>query len=245
MNDAEKKKFYEEKTREEDRRLFFVALTRAKSTLHLSTHASQENKLCIASSFLSELGDLEEIHWEDHDALIAELASKELLQESKLIHYDDLEIEYIEDFFRNYKLSASDLNTFLENPKDFLYRTIFRYPFIDNENTIFGTMYHRTLELFYKQILETGKIQDFPYLEFVYLRQMEKELLTSEEFERLKRRGLDALKGYYDTYSGSFQAPLKTEYRFSHKNIFFEDIPLTGIIDKLDLLSEEFHTNST
>jgi hypothetical protein len=49
-------------------------------------------------------------------------------------------------------------------------------------------MYHRTLELFYKKIQETGEVQEFEYLEYVYLRQLEKEYLTQEEFERLKMR---------------------------------------------------------
>ena len=111
-----------------------------------------------------------------------------LLQESKLVSYTALELEYIEDFFKNYRLSPSDLNTFLENPKDFLYRTILRYPFLDNENSIFGTMYHRTLELFYKQILDSGVVQNYSYLEYVFLRQIEKELLTREEYERLRKR---------------------------------------------------------
>jgi hypothetical protein len=49
-------------------------------------------------------------------------------------------------------------------------------------------MYHRTLELFYKKILETGDVQEYQYMEFVYLRQLEKEYLSSEERMRLKKR---------------------------------------------------------
>ncbi len=46
-------------------------------------------------------------------------------------------------------------------------------------------------------------------------------------------------------YDGTFVAPLKTEYRFSRRNIFFDEIPLTGIIDKIELLSEDFSENTT
>ena len=40
MSDAEKKKYEKDRQEQEDRRLFFVALTRAKYGLHLSFPAS-------------------------------------------------------------------------------------------------------------------------------------------------------------------------------------------------------------
>ena len=90
---------------------------------------------------------------------IASQMQEEILDVSKLVSYDDNEIEYIQEFMKNYKLSASDLNCFLLDPKEFLQRTVYRYPFEDNENSIFGTMYHRTLELFYKKIQEAEKFK--------------------------------------------------------------------------------------
>ena len=51
------------------------------------------------------------------------------------------------------------------------------------------------------------------------------------------------MKWYYENYNGTFTAPLKTEYRFSRRNIFFEWIPITWIIDKIELLSEDFSEN--
>jgi hypothetical protein len=119
---------------------------------------------------------------------------EEILSLSQLVSYGDDEIEYIKEFMKNYKLSASDLNCFLLNPKEFLDRTVYRYPFEDNENSIFGTMYHRTLELFYKKIQESGEVQEYGYMEYVYLKQLEKEYLSSEERTRLKKRGIESLK---------------------------------------------------
>lgn len=81
-------------------------------------------------------------------------------------------------------------------------------------------------------------------MEYVYLRQLEREYLSHEERVRLKRRGIESLKGYYEHYKSEFRAPLKTEYKFSRRNIFFENIPLTGIIDKIELLSEEYSASS-
>lgn len=243
MSDAEKKKYESERQMQEDRRLFFVALTRAKYTLHLSFPSSIDGKIKIISPFLSEISTLERVSYEVSPERLSEKLKADILDESRFIEYSQSEIEYIRWFFENYRLSASDLNTFLVNPRDFLYRTLLRYPFEENENSIFGTMYHRTLELFYKKIQETGQVQDAWYMKFVFERQLEKEFLTDEQRVRLRKRGLEALEWYYQNYEGTFVAPLKTEYRFSRRNIFFETIPLTGVIDKIELMSEDFSEN--
>lgn len=243
LSDAEKKKHEKERQMQEDRRLFFVALTRAKQWLHLSFPASIDGKPKIISPFLTELGNTEHIPSHNTGVELGADMLREMLQESKLIHTGTKELEYIENFLKNYKLSASDLNTFLVSPKDFLYRTVYRYPFESNENAVFGTMYHRTLELFYKKILESWEIQDIDYMLYVYECQLEREYLRPEEYKRLKKRWEEALRWYYECYRWSFKAPLKTEYRFSRKNIFFGDIPLTGIIDKIELLDENYSEN--
>ncbi len=243
LSEVEKKSKDKHMQTQEDRRLFFVALTRAKKRLFLSFPASLLGKTKIMSPFLTELGDISYVESQNTESFINADMFREILQESKLISHDEDELLYIKNFFKNYRLSPSDLNTFLVNPQDFLYGTVFRYPFEENENSLFGTMYHRTLELFYKKILETGKVQDKESLEAIFLRQLKKEYLTHEERERLKKRGIESLRWYYDFYRGSFQAPLKTEYRFSRKKIFFWDIPITWIIDKIELLSDEYAQN--
>lgn len=243
MSDAERKKYEKDRQTQEDRRLFFVWLTRAKFSLNLSFPASILWKPKIISPFVTELWDIEyKESWAKKDDIMGDM-KREMLQESQFISYSDRELEYIVDFMRNYRLSASDLNCFLVDPGEFLRRSVYKYPFEENENSIFGTMVHRTLELFYKKILETGEVQDFDYIEYVYLRQLEREYLSSEERVRLKKRGLESLRWYYDTYNGTFVAPLKTEYKFSRRNIFFDGIPITGIIDKIELLSEDFSEN--
>ncbi len=245
MSDAELKTYAKERQMQEDRRLFFVALTRAKIALHLSFASSMNGSVKLISPFLWELWKLESVQYSATQSHQSNEMISEMLQESSLIQHENEEIEFIEHFFQNYRLSVSDLNTFLVSPQDFLYRSIFKYPFEENENSIFGTMYHRTLELFYKRIQETWEVQEYEYLEYVFMRQLDKEYLTHEEYTRLKKRWLESLKWYYDTYRGSFVAPLKTEYKFSRKNIFFENIPLTGIIDKIELLSEDFIQSHT
>jgi ATP-dependent exoDNAse (exonuclease V) beta subunit len=55
MSDAERKKYEKDRQAQEDRRLFFVALTRAKYSLHLSFPTSILGKPKIISPFVTEL----------------------------------------------------------------------------------------------------------------------------------------------------------------------------------------------
>lgn len=55
MSDAEFKKYKDDHQLQEDRRLFFVALTRAKLSLNLSFPQSRDEKATIISPFVSEI----------------------------------------------------------------------------------------------------------------------------------------------------------------------------------------------
>jgi hypothetical protein len=74
------------------------------------------------------------------DSISSKLIIKEVVKNSlknSLIKYSELELEYIKNFLETYKLSPSDLNTFLEAPLKFLHFVVFKYPFEDNKYTIF------------------------------------------------------------------------------------------------------------
>ncbi|MFA5917251.1 MAG: ATP-dependent DNA helicase [Candidatus Gracilibacteria bacterium] len=226
-----------EKQLEDDRRLFFVALTRAENNLFLSFSRSKEGKINIMSQFIEELGDtINFIEQENsNEALLVDSVKNMLLgNHSNLIKYSDLELKYIEEFLKNYKLSPSDLNKFLEDPSVFLKEAIFKYPFVDNEATIFGKVYHRSLELFFIKSKKDGSLPKSDYLTATFSLLLKQEILTPEELDRLEERGIKGLTGYYETYKNNFREFLDLEYNFRGKNIVFEGIPITGKIDKIE-----------
>lgn len=224
----------EEKQKEEDRRLFFVALTRAKNKLFLSAPMMIDGKIKILSEFVEEVRPY--VAFEQNDIPtpqeLKQVVKNTLLTEKLFSHSED-EFTYIQEFFKEYRLSASDLNVFLENPKSFLHRVIYKYPFEDNEATIFWTVYHEALEYFYKEYKKTGVwwTKEFLLDKFSYL--LKREMLTPLEFERLEKKWKEWLSGYYDNYLHNFQEPFFVEYSFRGKNVFFEWVPLTWKIDKV------------
>ncbi len=228
---------------EEDRRLFFVAVTRAKENLFLSYPAWIWTKPLIQSIFI------EEIEWEifilppfnkekseNIKVTIPEIIKNDI--KNDLIEYNSLEFDYIIKFLETYKLSPSDLNTFLEEPMDFLNRAVFKYPFVDNQYTIFGKVYHRTLELFYLKYKAEWILPEKTYLTTTFSAILNKEVLTPEEHEKLTKKGIAWLDGYYDLYNSKANEIVELEYSFRRKNLSFNWIPLTGTIDKIEKIQK-------
>jgi DNA helicase II / ATP-dependent DNA helicase PcrA len=261
---------------EEDRRLFFVAITRAKNELYLSFPAWIWQKPLLQSMFVEEIKDCVEVveylplpnplafsgegeeqrggnksplSWKERG--LGGEVSKSIINELKndIIVYSDLEFDYIEEFLKTYKLSASDLNTFLENPKDFLNKVVFKYPFEDNKFTIFWKVYHRTLELFYLKFKNENLLPEKSYLTSKFSVLLKKEILTPEEKKELEEKWIKWLEWYFDGYLSKSKQALELEYSFRYKNIIFDFIPVTWTIDKIEKIdykqwfSEEKNTS--
>ncbi len=219
---------------EEDRRLFFVAVTRARENLFLSFPAWIWTKPLLQSVFIEEIAwNYEEMtKYIKTQVSIPEIIKNDIKNE--LIEYTDREFDYIKTFLETYKLSPSDLNTFLEEPMEFLNKAVFKYPFIDNQFTIFGKVYHRALELFYLKYKAESKLPEKSYLTSTFKLLLTKEILLPEEYEKLLEKGITGLEGYYDLHASKKEEPLVLEYSFRRKNLTFEWIPLTGTIDKIE-----------
>ena len=146
---------------------------------------------------------------------------------------------YIRDFLSTYKLSPTDLNKFLEDPRQFLRDAIFRYPFEENEFTIFGKTYHKALELFYAQYKSFGEVPDVSWLKDIFRTLLNREILSPETREKLLEKGIAGLGGWYDLQKGNFHVPIELELNFYPRNILLNGIPLTGKIDKVEALEAE------
>ncbi|MCH2188608.1 ATP-dependent helicase [Candidatus Gracilibacteria bacterium] len=232
MDEKDIKAHSKEMNLQEDRRLFFVACTRAAQSLTFTRPAGKDHKPYIDSPFLVETGiESESIDSVGSDNILAE----QLIGSMKTDHItaiQDEEIEYIAEFFDNYKLSATDLNTFLEDPLVFLKNAVFKYPFVDNEYTIFGKIYHRVLELATIK-KQKGESLGADYMIASFELLLDKQVLSAEEKKRLLEKGREGLKGYYEIFQSNTRIPLQTEYNFRGKNITFEGIPLTGKVDAI------------
>ena len=236
LDEKEQKRVEKELQLQEERRLFFVAITRAKQSLTLTRAAGKDNKPYIDWPFVLEMWIESDIIQELDKQFILQVVKNELL-ETKLVATTDEELEYISDFLVNYKLSPTDLNTFLEDPLQFLQWVVFKYPFEWNEFTIFWNVYHKVLEVAtcYKmqwELLSLEKIiQMFQEL-------LNKQIITQEEKIRLEKKWIEWLTGYYEIFKNNTRRSLQVEYNFKPRNIVFEWVPITGKVDKIEKITE-------
>ncbi len=222
--------------KEEERRLFFVALTRAKKWLFL-TFPSFKEKLLIASNFAIETcQELKPKEIEISEDELKQYLTNQL-QTKKLIKTTTEEIEFIKTFLQTYKLSPTDLNTFIEDPKNFLISVIYKYPFLSNESLIFWTVYHKVLEIAYTKKAKWD-LMTLKDMQDIFVESLKKYDLTQDELQRLLKKWIDGLLWYYDIFVKNNRELLGCEVNFRFKDIEFDWVPLTWKIDKIEIIWE-------
>jgi len=212
---------------EEDRRLFYVALTRAKKQIYLSYSQYKESgKSQNASVFISEIDSqlVENIKFNDKAA-----ALKTYYQFTDISHdlKPDLS-EYLKDYLANhYKFNVSHLNSYLRCPLCFYYKTILRIPQNKEKFSSFGTAIHQALSVFYQKKSKDEIMASFE-------QSLKNERLPKADYLWCLENGQKLLTEYYDQYLDSVKDNNISEYNFATENIVYKDIPLTGKIDLIE-----------
>lgn len=227
---------------EDERRLFYVAMTRAKKQVTLSySNKNEQDRDQVPSLFLQEIPEqltskvLTNLETEAQNHL--EL----LFQTPPAQDYSQAEKDYVKSLLQDYKLSVTHLNNYLKCPKLFFYRNILRVPSAKNKHMAFGTAIHEALKDFSLEHKHTGlPSQDFLVQRFE--RHLKREVLSQQEFRGSLDLGTQELQDYYNHYQNSFQANTLPEYDFKSHGVNLNGIPLTGKLDKIEILNEEQKT---
>ena len=226
---------------EELRRLFYVALTRAKKHLYLSfPNYTNEGKPLEPTMFLAEIQQVHDLPKEKVTIDQETITSFSALPFEKLFapevqHLDD---DLVDRIVNNFSMSASSLNSYLKCPLGFYYQNIVRIPSPRNEAAEFGSAVHHALEqLFRKMKVNARGQEEFPPLDdflndFSRYMQRHRESFTKEQFNRRMEYGLDILANYYNTYVTKWNKVVVIEAMI--KNVMLDGIPMKGKIDKIE-----------
>ncbi|MCA9386117.1 ATP-dependent helicase, partial [Candidatus Dojkabacteria bacterium] len=230
---------------EEERRLFFVGLTRAKKELILTYAEEYKDNLsyrkALPSQFITELNEknYSKIPTQDiennHDEILR--LQTEYVEPMVFSHSEE---EYLQNLLKSFKLSASALNTYLEDPQKFLYRYLIKLPEVKSKHLALGSAIHSSLEYFYRS-LQTEEKKDLPYLKKVFSVALEKEFAGYPDFEATQEEGIKLLTNWYNEQE-NFKIPIALEYSFYGHNVYLEDIPLVGLIDKIEWIDKDSKT---
>ena len=225
----------------DERRLFYVALTRAKQEVYLSgaTTYTHSAKMIFPAMFLSDLPKehLKEIKTEKYEKNASQILADLLTPAAPIIH--DGEEEYLRELIANFKLSPTALNTYLQCHYKFKLDNLYRIPRAKAPAMCFGTAVHVALENLYRKLAKTGKLETKKEFISDFEAALKREVLSESELKDRLVHGQKTLSAYYDHYRNEFKPPLFTEKNFGlslASQVLLDDIPLSGKVDRIDSL---------
>jgi DNA helicase-2/ATP-dependent DNA helicase PcrA len=219
---------------EDERRLTYVALTRAKKNCFISSHQFNENGKEQSRSFhideIDELPHVDMTLWEQEST--GGIVDFFGASQQKLPSLIDK--EFLKERFFDSKLSVSALNNYLESPLLYFFRNLVLLPEAKRTSLEFGSFLHKVLELFFKESLQQGSVQDLPKL----LEILEEQASLNVVYEEFKDHGMKVLTAYWEYYGGNFELPLQNELRINAMEYETRDgyqLNLSGAVDKITI----------
>lgn len=229
---------------DEQLRLLFVAMTRARRQLTISSHQlSPTGKPLLPLEYIidddtiaveslpeptiPELEDQLETAW--HSALTSTTGTD---QRQTLL-------DTLSDKLARYRLSATDLNRFIDipdgGPQGFLMQSLLKFPSARTAPLVFGTAMHATLQRSHTHLTVHGHAKPLEDVLGDFETILRGESLSDRDFEFYLQKGLDDLKVFYDQRISSFTPAQMTEFDFYSDNIIIGEARLTGKLDLIDI----------
>ncbi|OGH93296.1 MAG: hypothetical protein A2563_01675 [Candidatus Magasanikbacteria bacterium RIFOXYD1_FULL_40_23] len=223
-------------------RIFFVALTRAKRHLYVTSYIKEENgKDSLQIPFL------EPSIFADFDHKIDAAHQKmELLHTIKTLEKNILpkvgpiatdERPILQPLLDNYIMSVTHLNNFLDvekgGPHHFFEQNFLRFPQAKSAHTSYGTAMHETMQGIYNYIKSTGKKPSLSKAQEIFKEKLVQQAMSEQDFKNYLEEGNSAWKVYIEKVSDRFDPSHWIETDFRTQSVMIENVQITGKIDKI------------
>lgn len=229
---------------EEQRRLFYVALTRAEQSLTVSYYQYDNNeKEQEPSLFIAELLEGSGLKVEK-PAVDEELRFKySLLQfNNQAPEIEKAEEDFIAPLVEKFQMNVTALNNYLECPLNFYYNSLLHIPSSKSEAAVFGSAVHHALDQLFKKMQDnkskTGKAEFPPiaslFEDFSNFLKWNRQCFTDESFAKKLEYGQEILTRYYEKYAPFWNRAAQPEYVIPATVV--NGIPLKGMLDKVEML---------
>ncbi|HET6747375.1 MAG TPA: ATP-dependent DNA helicase [Candidatus Saccharimonadales bacterium] len=226
-------------TYDERLRLFFVAMTRAKTHLTLSySLANDLGKDTLAAKFLTGIA---------LEPTTATLLSsmRDTTTQAEIAWYQPVISpvtstlkEALMPLLERYKLSATHVNAFLDithgGPGGFLVNNLLRFPQGKSPSASYGSAIHTALQRAHSHLAATGKQRPHEDILHDYEESLRSAHLTEHDFQAYLQKGSMALSTYLNAKYDTFIPSQKAELNFAGQSVFIGDAHLTGSLDLVD-----------
>lgn len=218
---------------DDERRLFYVGMTRAKKSLEFSyCRTDQRERTVLPAQFIVEMGlvKITEFQLSKSDQKKLLIQNIESLSKES---YTRGELEFIRTKINEQPFSFSHMKMYQTCPKQYLLRSVLGLPESSNYSQIYGTAIHKAMENFFKKYQQT---KEKPSVEFL-VHQFENAIIDKLD-RTLQQQGVEkggnTLRQYYEAKSALWQLPVGVEYNFFSHHVDLDGIWLTGKFDRID-----------
>lgn len=227
-------------TSDERIRLLYVALTRAKSQLLMSSHArdgSARESLPVAYIMVPRLNQTEAAQPTNIERLSTEIID----WRTPLLNIPQMTMQdVLKPSLDRYRLSATHLNNFLDvsrgGPQLFLLQNLLRFPQAMSPSAAYGSAIHLTLQRAHQHLSATSKRRPIEDVLGDFERELRRHQLSAENTEHFLRRGTDALNVFLGARYDSFDPEQIVERSFGADAVAIEETAvITGAIDLIEV----------
>lgn len=226
---------------EESRRLFYVAMTRARRGLVISWSQRDNNDRPLEQSrFVAELVSGTALPVEDvalSDEALISFGLSALSPDVCSMPQGLVDTDFVDRLLEKYSLSVTHLNSYLRCPLAFYFNTVLRVPAPMNAAMAFGSAVHHALEQLFRKMLADPErrfpsavalLEDFRW----YMRRHE-DGFTPSEYTRRMAYGESILPMFHGRHLAEWHKDVLVEKPY--RAIMVDDLPLNGKMDRIEL----------
>lgn len=243
-------------TEDDQLRLFYVALTRAKRNLYLTSYTSRDDgkesaRLRFLTTDTTEmtgsdqklendiLRKLYDPEKGDEETFASSYTPEthELLTASWTKYYMPPflgeEESLLKSLLENYQLSVTHLNNYLNvakgGPQLFLEQNLLRFPQAKTPSGAFGSAIHKTLERVSIKLRHDGVRAEKEEMLKWFGEYLDHERLAPQDFKQYSERGRLALAAFFDQKIGEFEATDMVEVNFKEQGVLIDDASSSSV----------------
>ena len=225
-------------TYDERLRLFFVAMTRAKTTLTMTySQTNDSGSDTIIASFLTNCTPTI-IPTSDDPAEQIELAETDWTTRLTSPIVPELK-DLLAPALETYKLSATHLNNFLDvsrgGPQNFLLNNLLHFPSAKNSAAAYGTAIHSSLQQAHCSFSADHQLPNTEQILQFFQKSLESQHLPADDFQLYLDKGKSALIAFLNAKSSDFHDTDLAELDFSNQGVIIDNARLTGKLDVVDI----------
>jgi DNA helicase-2/ATP-dependent DNA helicase PcrA len=230
---------------EDERRLFYVAMTRARESVNISYASRMDDKETLPTQFISEISPefvaFEKVEMGDLDKTaltMTNTVSKDKNPKQKeaisLVNPDIVRSKFLKQ-----PLSVTHINNFLECSWKYFFMNLIRIPEAKSKHQMYGTAIHATLKTYFDAYREDKDMKIADVLK-LFRHHLDNEPMLPADREDSYTKGAKALKGYFETYYPAWNRRILTEYavRGVEFKLDKDHIVLNGNIDKIEFMDD-------